>query len=261
MRSSAASKETIKNLTDQPLPGATLKGTVKNLKGQLLPGVTVTLRSTGQAVHTDIKGKYALNLPPDINIEAALEPPDTLVLSHNAFLPKRVHVYRYGDEASVVMWASALRLTTEIPGWVDKPDKFVTFREDYLFDLINGGADLYREEGLVDGLFQVLDFKSNYTVDIFVFNFGTTQNALAMVAKKISTFSSKIPVPGFSETIAMGDKNLGGAIFYGQFDKFNVEISLSGYADPEKLKSDAALFLKAYQTKLSTFSSVTGIIR
>ena len=65
-----------------------------------------------------------------------------------------------------------------------------------------------------------------------------------------NSVASKVVVPGYDESIAVGDEFLGGAIIYAHFSQFELELSLSGYTDIEVLKTDAAQFLQVYESKI-----------
>lgn len=176
---------------------------------------------------------------------------DTLLVTHNDYLSKRKWIYSYSDVIYLTLWEKKFRITDEITGWIDQPEYFATFDTIQLYDLIDGGATFYNENGLIDGILQELKNGTDNTCDVFLFNFGTSQKATNMFTEQTSGISSKVLIPGYDESIAVGDEFIGGAIIYAHFDKFEIELSFMGYTDIELLKTDAEIFLQVYESKIS----------
>ena len=230
-----------------------LTGTIRNLAGAPVSGAAITLKNSGVSTTTDASGTFEISLSEDLFINEYKATGDsvidTLVATHNNYLHKRKWVYDYTGSIDAIIWDKKFRLTNEVSGWVDQSEYFATFDTIQLYDLINGGATKYTEQGLIDGVFQLLK-NSNFSVDIFVYNFGTTQKATNMFTIQSNSVASKVVVPGYAESIAVGDEFLGGAIIYAHFSQFELELSFGGYADIEVLKSDAAQFLQVYESKI-----------
>lgn len=238
--------------------GETLTGTIRNLDGSPVPGVVITLKNCGAATTTDASGTFEINFSEDLFINEYKSTGDsvidTLIATHNDYLGKRKWVYDYAGSIDAIIWDKKFRLTNEVTGWVDQSEYFATFDTIQLYDLIDGGATKYTEQGLIDGIFQLLK-KDNLSCDVFVYNFGTEQKATNMFTIQSNSVASKVVVPGYDESIAVGDEFLGGAIIYAHFSQFELELSLGGYADIEQLKTDAAQFLQVYESKIGSIKS------
>lgn len=235
--------------------GEKLTGTIRGLDGTPVSGAAITLKNSGNSTTSDASGKFEMSLSEDqlINVYKSSGDSviDTLVATHNDYLHKRKWVYDYSDEIDAILWDKKFRLTTEVSGWVDQSEYFATFDTIQLYDLIDGGATKYTEQGLIDGIFQLLK-NGNFSYDIFFYNFGTSQKATNMFTIQSNSVSSKVVIPGYDESIAVGDEFLGGAIIYAHFSQFELELSLGGYADIEQLKADAAQFLQVYESKIGS---------
>jgi hypothetical protein len=177
---------------------------------------------------------------------------DTLTVTHPGHIDKRVWLYNYTDPVETVLWDTTLRITDDVDGWTDKPEHFATFDTAQLYDLIDGGAPIYNDEGLVDGIYQFLENNDGKSCAISFYNFSTSDKSLAMFTVQKSWVSAGIVIPGYADSIAVGDETIGGAMIYTRFNQFDLEMTLGGYTDVELLKNDAVLFLDVYKAKIGT---------
>ncbi len=175
---------------------------------------------------------------------------DTLVVTHDDYINKRVWLYNYTDPVAAVLWDNDMRLTDEVTGWTDQPGHFAAFDTAQLYDLIDGGAPIYNDEGLVDGIYQFLENSDGNYCAISFYNFGTPENSLAMFTVQKNLVSSEVVIPGYNDSVALGDETIGGAMIYARFNQFDLELGFSGYTDVELLKNDAKLFLDVYKSKI-----------
>ncbi len=175
---------------------------------------------------------------------------DTLTVTHPGYIDKRVWLYNYTDPVETVLWDTALHITDEITGWTDKPEHFATFDTAQLYDLIDGGAPIYNDEGLVDGIYQFLENSDEKSCAISFYNFGTSDKSLAMFTVQKSWVSAGIDIPDYADSIAVGDETIGGAMIYARFNQFDLEMTFGGYTDVAVLKGDAVLFLDVYKAKI-----------
>ena len=231
-----------------------LTGTIRNLGGTPVSGAAITLKNSGVTTISDASGTFEISQSEDLLINVYKSTGDsvidTLVATHNDYLHKRKWVYDYAGSIDAIIWDKKFRITNEVSGWVDQSEYFAPFDTIQLYDLIDGGATKYTEQDLIDGIFQLLK-NGTFSCDIFVYNFGTTEKATNMFTIQSNSVASKVVVPGYDESIAVGDEFLGGAIIFAHFSQFELELSLGGYADIEQLKSDAAQFLQVYESKIS----------
>jgi hypothetical protein len=175
---------------------------------------------------------------------------DTLVFSHKDYIEKRVWIYKYSEKIKVVMWEKNLRISDELPDWTEKPDNFASYDTAQLYDLIDGGATLYNEYGLNDGITQYFTGGNDKICQIMANNFGSTQKSMDMYKYQKESVSSEVRIPDFDISIAIGDETLGGIDVYTSFDRFNIELSFRGYTNTQSAASDATLFIRVYETKI-----------
>lgn len=173
---------------------------------------------------------------------------DTLVVTHTDYLSKRVWIYKETEKVKCILWEKKYLLTSEIPDWQDLPETFSSYDTSQLYDLIDGGATLYNEFGLNDGFYYELEKKSDQNCAIHIMNFGNAQNSQSIYEEQKGIISSPVAIPGFSESIALGDELLGGAIIFAHFNRFYLELSFTGYNSSEEVKADARQFLEKYQS-------------
>ena len=179
---------------------------------------------------------------------------DTLVFSHKEYLKKRVWIFKYSQEINVIMWDKNLALSDEIPQWTENQEDFASYDTAQLYDLIDGGATLYNEHGLIDGITQYFTKGNDKICQILVNNFGSAQKSRDMHKYRNESVSSEVKVPGYDESTAIGDKILGGIDVYARFDRFNIELSLRGYTSIESAATDAKLFIQVYESKIRKLS-------
>ncbi len=235
-----------------------ITGTIKSLAGTPVQGATVTLQIKNVSTTTDASGSFEINTSVvlDNNKDNTYQSNviDTLIISHNDYLSKMKYIYTNSDIISAIIWDKKFRLSNEVSGWTDLPDNFETFDTTHYYDLIDGGATEYIDMGLVDGILQKFQKGADITCDASVFNFGTSQKAVTMFTFQTENISDsrKMLISGYDESIAVGEKNpLGGsALIYAHFGMFELELNFMGYSDIELLKSDAALFLQVYESKI-----------
>jgi hypothetical protein len=229
-----------------------ITGTILDLGGHPVSGAAIALAMENVSAISNDSGYFEI-IPCSTGLPDSVL--DTLAITHENYLSRKKLVTGYSDTVNVVLWDISFRLSDEISGWIDQPEYFASFDTAQLYILINGGATSYIEEGLVDGIFQILNNGTDNTCDIFLYHFGTSQKAQVMFAKKKEWISSKVLVTGYDESIVVGDEFLGGAVIYAHFGKFELELSLSGYSDIEQLKTAAKLFLQVYEIIISNIDS------
>jgi hypothetical protein len=138
-----------------------------------------------------------------------------------------------------------------ITGWTENEQSgYAAFSSGTLFDLINGGADQYNDEGLVEGIQQKMTHSSgDKAYSAFVMDFGTAENATAMFEKMKLNEADPLTIGNYIESVAFGSRHLSGINAYAHFGKYYVEISLSGYADESLATKEAEAFVEVYEQK------------
>lgn len=151
-----------------------------------------------------------------------------------------------------------LRLADNIvAGWQEDTARFATFDTATFYELIDGGAPAYIDEGLVDGFTQAF-FRANspdtFNCKIYVMDFSSPVNSLRMFGKIKSEQNSPIALTGFDTTVAMASEFLGGYYAFAAFDRFFIEVSVSGYADLDLALNDAKSFMNVFKTRIPSAS-------
>lgn len=231
-----------------------LKGVVQDLSYKPLPGVSVTLTSSGRSVTTDPDGSFSIDLTDNPRCTVEVDSTtiiDTLIAVYEGYISEENLLRDYTSSAEIILWKSAFRLTdNEISGWVDQPDLFISFDSLQLYNLINGGADVYFEYNAEDGIFQALNKGEDFSCDVFIYNCVSSENAESLFNDKTEISTATMTIPGYDRSNVLASDFLGGAMLYVHWNKFFLEISLSGYSDLEVLKNDASQFLSQYSAKI-----------
>lgn len=133
------------------------------------------------------------------------------------------------------------RITRQVTPWQEVKGSFRSFTSKNLYDLIDGGAPEYIENGLVKGFFQRLTTPDSATLEIFFEDFGTSIQANKMFAKKRQNMSDPCSFSDL-DTITLSCNNvIGGFAVFGIIDRFYFELVLMGVKGNEKADKLIAL--------------------
>lgn len=135
-----------------------------------------------------------------------------------------------GQKASV----KEFRINRQISPWQEVKGSFRSFNAKNLYDLIDGGAPEYIQNGLVQGIFQRLTSPDSATLEIFFEDFGTSIQANKMLAQKRQNVSEPCSFSGLDTTAFSCNAVIGGFAVYGMLDRYYFEIVLMGIKDNEK---------------------------
>jgi hypothetical protein len=143
------------------------------------------------------------------------------------------------------------RITNEIQGWSQAEGGYAFYAsEDELFDIINGGADLYKDFGMREGIYQkMLSGDKNY--EALIMDFGTESRARAIFEYKKFEITKTLKIGDYFEDTVIGDgDDIGTRISaYAYFNQYYIEISPIEGADRRQHLLDADLFLGHYKKK------------
>lgn len=235
-------------------PHEWVRGVVYDLSSKPLSGVSVSLTSSAVTTTTDSAGAFNIDLIDNKHSSVDsnnLMIIDTLVAIYDGYISKEKWLFDYTSSADMILWEAAFRLAdNEAPGWIDRPDLFISFDTTQLYTLINGGAILYIEHHAINGIFQAFNNGANTSCDVFIYNCVNRLNADSLFNYKANESSATVTVPGFDQSNVIGSEFIGGAIVYAHWNKYYLEISLSGYNDLQVLKNDATHFLSLYSSKI-----------
>ena len=121
-----------------------------------------------------------------------------------------------------------LRIRKQVAGWQEEKGSFMKFGPEKLFEIINGGAPEYIDQGMMRGFVQRLSGPGSATMEVFAEDFGTHENAGKMVQAKKQDRDTLMYLPGFDTATVVVIPAIGACVAYGAIDRFYFEITLSG---------------------------------
>lgn len=142
----------------------------------------------------------------------------------------------------------------EVSGWAKNPDDIAVCPaspgED-LFHVMNGGAGLYIENGMVEFVFYKLKRGMTKEISFLVMDFGSTQNARAMYDLGFSEVDDPLVIENHSAN-AIVDEEAGGAVYvvHAHFGRFYAKIEfLEGMESRHEAITTADIFLTVLKGK------------
>jgi len=151
--------------------------------------------------------------------------------------------------ASAKTTIESLRVKKAITGWQEQKDSYQYFSPQKLFEIINGGAPQYIQQGLVDGIHQQLTSDSGKIIEIFAEDFATPQHAMAMAMVKKEDLGAGSPVlPLDSATVSFAVPAIGATTVVCLANHYYVEMVFSGFTNQDKLLAEARKFIAFYNT-------------
>jgi hypothetical protein len=157
---------------------------------------------------------------------------------------------------NIAAWAAGppavrqLRITKEIPGFRNDGKIYRAFSAQQLYEIINGGAPPYIQNGLVSGIHQQLNHDSGRTIELFVEDFGTPHNANDMFLLKKTDFMERFAPAGEDTTQVIAAATIGALLVVCIIDKYYFEITLGGYADQGESLKQAKQVVDYYRERI-----------
>lgn len=141
----------------------------------------------------------------------------------------------------------------EITGWVKNPDYAATctaLPKDELWNIINGGAGYYIDQGLVEFVFYYLMRDGTKTLELRIMDFGTEAAALAMFNMANAEVDDPLVIPTHPVG-AIIDIEGGGTVHksIAYFGNIYAELIFSGLADNTEAQTTVGLFLTVLKAK------------
>ena len=131
-----------------------------------------------------------------------------------------------------------------VAGWAEQKDSYRPFTPRELYGIIDGGAVVYEQQGLVRGVAVSLGNGSR-SLDLFVDEFDTAAHASGMVTIKEKASAAPQPLAAVAPRRAVYDEVLGGCAVYWATGRHYIEMIFTGYESTEAARRDAALFVDA----------------
>jgi hypothetical protein len=138
------------------------------------------------------------------------------------------------------------RISRQFAPWQEVKGSFRSFNSKNLYNLIDGGAPEYIENGLVQGIFQRLTSPDSAILEIFFEDFGTSIQAKKMFAKKRQNRSEPCSFSDLDTTTLSCNTVIGGFAVFGFIDRFYFELVLMGVKGNEKAGKMIALAYKHF---------------
>lgn len=142
-----------------------------------------------------------------------------------------------------------LRVRNQIAGWVEEKKSYHPFTTTTIFDIINGGATEYIENGMRKGFFQRLKNSDSATIELFAEDFAVAANAQKMFDAKKASFSQTVENTDTSNVII--NEILGGFWACGIAGPFYFEFTVTGIKDRVQAETLIDTFIEYYSGKIT----------
>jgi hypothetical protein len=144
----------------------------------------------------------------------------------------------------------SFRIGNEIQGWSEaSAEGYMELDPSTLrTSLVNGGADIYNNNGMVEAMQQVLESADGNRLTACIMDFASAHNATDMYdIKYAEEVAAPLGITGYPDDRAIAKSLLGGAWIFAHFDRFYIEIELQGYTQQGDALDAARLFLEYYE--------------
>jgi len=144
--------------------------------------------------------------------------------------------------------------SSEVSPW--KQYFLLLIPDSLIYNALDGGAVQYIDNGLVETTEQRL-WKPDSAGDslmcrVLIMDFGTPSKAAAMFGTMVAAIPVEKTFSSFPASVAaVNDAPLVGNTTYAHFDRFYFQFDLVNYFDKTKALSDAEVFVKTMQSKVS----------
>ena len=142
----------------------------------------------------------------------------------------------------------------DISGWIESAnaDSFNVYTGTELETPLDGGADVYTNMGMIQAFIQEMQGPNPEDLVIYTMDFGTPGAATQMFEQEQSQWgASSLPISGYDNATAFATSTSGGTgvNVYAHFDKFYMQLMLSGFANQTDAMSKAYLFLHLFDLR------------
>ncbi len=141
-----------------------------------------------------------------------------------------------------------LLVTTQLKSWVEQKEITRKFDVKGLFEIINGGAVDYVNNGLIEGIHQQFSNTDGITVEVFAEDFGSAEKASSMLETKKSGCSDTATLSSLSGFNHFVENAIGASVVFVSIDNIYLEMTVSGCKDSSQVESAALEFLKYYKS-------------
>jgi hypothetical protein len=152
------------------------------------------------------------------------------------------------SKSKITSTENKFRITTQIKEWYEIKNTYMEFDANGLYDVIDGGADLYIESGLQKGTCQSVQSVAGERCDIFAEDFGSTAAATKMFKLKKGTVTGPVLISRPDSENVVAEEFIGGVAVYFHKNNYYFELTLSGFAGKEQAIQTAFLFMEYLST-------------
>lgn len=139
-------------------------------------------------------------------------------------------------------------------GWTEADQGYQAFKTPQeLYGIINGGADIYVDRGLIEGFQQEIEIEgSDYYATFMIMDFSNADNAKSMFDYKADLVSTKESTGTYDDATAIIDMGqLTGCSGFAHFGQFYLELGFSGYgSNKSDAKNTAVSFMEIIKSKI-----------
>lgn len=158
------------------------------------------------------------------------------------------------DDGNASQGVNALRLgSVDVSPWREEPnDGFLVFKASNMFDLINGGAQMYVNKGMIAGFQQDMSISGEKSARFLVLDYATEDKAIEMYNYSDASNGDKLNAGNeFPLSVAQLDGSpLGGVIAIAHFGKFYMELTFTGFSDKSEAVKTAVSFIEVFEQKI-----------
>jgi hypothetical protein len=156
-----------------------------------------------------------------------------------------------GTSGTVLIKASDFIISNEISGWTADPSGTASYSDPMsLQQLIDGGYNDYTDNGMIEGIQEVMNSSDGHGNRIWVMDFGTADKATTMYQFEQTRLTGRTAaLQEYADSIAIAKVNLSSITVYAHFNRFYFQLAMSNYSPATLATGDADLFLEFYQAK------------
>jgi hypothetical protein len=139
------------------------------------------------------------------------------------------------------------RISNQIPGWVEEKKSYRSFIPGELYDLIDGDAPKYIDNGLKEGFFQRLKRPDSAIIELYAEDFGSEENARKIFAAKRSDISGSLPAETPDTSTVFIQEVIGGLWACGTAGRYYFELNTTGIKDTSKATEEIKKYFDYYR--------------
>ena len=179
-----------------------------------------------------------------------------VIVAVSMVLSALLFVCKFGTEEGNTRTVKSLQVKAEdVSQWTEDQDGFKEFSNLAMLTVImNGGADLYYNQGVIEGFIQYMSKTgTDYKIQSRVMDFGTAPKAVEMYDYIIQDVGTKQGVGSYGLEVALVDPDgaLTGCKAYAHFGQYFIELALTDYGSKKtEATNNAVSFIEVFKTKI-----------